>query len=146
MTQPRPNAAELLDAVREFLEGDLLPTLDGRLRFHTRVAVNVLETVGRELRHGPAAEDEERARLEGLADLLRGRLTADAARFGDGTTPDDPVVDRTDVEALARALAAGIRDGTVDVDDPRLRDHLRRTTRADLAIANPKWLDEAPSG
>ena len=48
--------------------------------------------------------------------------------------------------ALARALAAGIRDGTVDVDDPRLRDHLRRTTRADLAIANPKWLDEAPSG
>lgn len=123
MTQPRPTAAELLDAVREFLEDDLLPTLDGRLRFHTRVAVNALDTVGRELRHGPATDDDERQRLDALVGSSIGGH---------------------DVETLARTLAEAIRAGTVDPDDPLLLDHLRRTARADVAIANPKWLDEAP--
>src|SRR5690242_14430603 len=46
----RPTAAELVFAVREHLEGELIPTLaDPRLRFQTLVAANVLRIVEREL-------------------------------------------------------------------------------------------------
>jgi len=52
----RPTAAELAEAVREFLEHELLPSLgDARLRFHTLVAVNALGIVGRELESADAA-------------------------------------------------------------------------------------------
>jgi len=45
----RPSAGELAEAVREFLERELLPTLDDhRLRFRTLVAMNALSIVERE--------------------------------------------------------------------------------------------------
>jgi hypothetical protein len=45
----RPTAAELAAAVREFLEAEILPTLDDhRLRFRTLVAMNALSIVERE--------------------------------------------------------------------------------------------------
>ena len=45
----RPTAAELATAVREFLETEILPTLDDhRLRFRTLVAMNALSIVERE--------------------------------------------------------------------------------------------------
>ena len=33
----RPTAAELVEAVREFLENDVFPEAEGRVQFHTRV-------------------------------------------------------------------------------------------------------------
>jgi hypothetical protein len=52
-----PTARELVEAVREFLEADVLTATEGRTRFHARVAVNVLGMVERELASGsrPAA-------------------------------------------------------------------------------------------
>jgi hypothetical protein len=45
----RPSAGELAGAVREFLESEILPTLDDpRLRFRTLVAMNALGIVERE--------------------------------------------------------------------------------------------------
>ena len=44
-----PSAAELVEAVREWLERDVLTGTQGRLQFHTRVAINVLSMVEREL-------------------------------------------------------------------------------------------------
>jgi hypothetical protein len=45
----RPSAGELAAAVREFLEAEILPTLDDhRLRFRTLVAMNALGIVERE--------------------------------------------------------------------------------------------------
>ena len=45
----RPTAGELATAVREFLEAEILPTLDDhRLRFRTLVAMNALSIVERE--------------------------------------------------------------------------------------------------
>jgi hypothetical protein len=50
----RPAAGELAAAVREFLESEILPTLDDhRLRFRTLVAMNALGIVERE---SPPAE------------------------------------------------------------------------------------------
>ena len=57
----RPTAAELADAVREFLETELLPLLDDpRLRFRTLVAMNALGIVQREVAAPPADRDDER--------------------------------------------------------------------------------------
>ena len=42
MTHDRPTPAELLEAVREFMAGEILPMLDDhRLKFRTLVAMNV---------------------------------------------------------------------------------------------------------
>lgn len=45
----RPTAAQLLEAVREYLLGSVLPATSGQLSFHARVAAGALATVGREL-------------------------------------------------------------------------------------------------
>ena len=50
----RPTATELVEAVREFLETDVLPATEGRVKYQTRVAINVLGMVERELAQGPA--------------------------------------------------------------------------------------------
>ena len=50
MTQDRPTAAELVQAVREFLEHDVMTTsTDKRVQFHARVAANALGMIEREL-------------------------------------------------------------------------------------------------
>lgn len=117
MTQPRPTAIELLEAVRDALDDEVLPALAGRARFHARVSRNVVDIVVRELRDGPAASDAERDRLIALIG-------------GDGG-----------LDQLAAALAAGLRDGTVDADDPAVVEHLRATARSDVMIANPRHVE-----
>lgn len=58
----RPSAPELASAVREFLERELLPTLDDRrLRFRTLVAMNALTIVERETAGPEPARDDDRA-------------------------------------------------------------------------------------
>ncbi|MER3453300.1 MAG: hypothetical protein C4344_06645, partial [Acidimicrobiia bacterium] len=61
----RPSAVELLEAVREFLERDVMSAVEGRVRFHTRVAVNVLAMVGRELAADPAGSTSYTEALAG---------------------------------------------------------------------------------
>lgn len=125
--QDRPTATELLAAVRHFLEHDVLPTLDGRRRFHTLVAANVLAIVEREL----ASEEEtlaaEWTRLAGLLDA--------------GPRPTSLAALRTAVRDLTRRLADEIRAGQRD-DAPAVRAHLRQTTLEKLRIANPRMLRE----
>jgi aminoglycoside phosphotransferase (APT) family kinase protein len=61
----RPSAGELAAAVREFLEKEILPTLDDhRLRFRTLVAMNALSIVERESPppREPSEDDRELAR------------------------------------------------------------------------------------
>jgi hypothetical protein len=53
----RPTASELLEAVREFLTGSVMPATTGQLAFHARVAANVLAIVARELELGPEPTD-----------------------------------------------------------------------------------------
>ncbi len=77
----RPTAAELVEAVRDYIDGDVRPATEGRVRFHGLVASNVLAIVQRELELGPAMAAAQVRRLGGLgvgsdADL------ADAIRSG----------------------------------------------------------------
>lgn len=69
----RPTAAELVEAVREFLERDVMAATEGRVQFHTRVAVNALAMVERELatETAPAEADVERVREHELAARIR---------------------------------------------------------------------------
>jgi hypothetical protein len=112
----RPTAAELVAAVREYLERDVMPATEGRVAFHARVAVNVLGMVERELELGGAQDAEEHDRLVSLL----GR---------EGT-----VRDLTDV------LARGIRDGSIDRPWSELVETVRGTVRAKLEVANPRYL------
>src|SRR5437660_12627214 len=61
-----PDAAGLVEAVREFLERDVMAATEGRVQFHTRVAVNVLGMVQRELDLGPAQAAAHAAALARL--------------------------------------------------------------------------------
>ena len=99
MAHDRPTAAELVEATREFLEREILPTLtDQRLRFRTLVAINALGIAQRELE-----SDEEMLSEEELAELSR------AIRAGD--VPDDAL------ERLRAHVAAKLR-----VASPRYLD------------------------
>jgi hypothetical protein len=61
----RPDAAELLEAVWEFLSAEVLPTLDDhRLKFRTLVAMNAIGIARRELEAGePGLSDAELTEL-----------------------------------------------------------------------------------
>jgi Domain of unknown function (DUF6285) len=116
MPKSTPDATVLLQAAVKYLETELMPTLEGYHRFQTRVTVNVLNTVRRELELRDAQAAAEHARLVSILGH-------------DG-----------DVEALSRELAERIRAGAISIDDPALRAHVRQSLADALTIANPKWL------
>ena len=59
----RPTAPELLEAVWEFLSGEILPTLDDpRMKFRTLVAMNALGIARRELEADEAGPGPEELR------------------------------------------------------------------------------------
>ena len=107
----RPTNEELVEAVREFLESDVMTATEGRIQFHTRVAVNVLGMVQRELELGPAQEAAHRARLDALG-------------FESET-----------------ALADAIRNGEVDDRYDEIKSAVHDTVVDKLRVANPKYLD-----
>lgn len=127
--QDRPSAAELLDAVRGFLEKDVVPALDGTAKFHARVAANVLAIVGRELTLEPGHLAAEWQRLDAL--------------LGAEPMPEDPAALRCAVRRRSEVLCDRIRGG--DADEGAFRDavlaHVTATVREKLAVANPKMID-----
>jgi hypothetical protein len=78
MADSVPPATTLLQAAARYLEDELLPTLEGYHRFQTRVTLNVLRIVERELRlegerdgDGGCGGDPHAGRLA-LAEAIRG--------------------------------------------------------------------------
>jgi hypothetical protein len=65
----RPTAQELVEAVREFLERDVMAATEGRVQFHTRVAINALGMVERELAESPAFNAELAAACDAEREL-----------------------------------------------------------------------------
>jgi hypothetical protein len=118
MTQDRPTAPELLDAISGFLRNEALPALEGvdaRLAFQVKVALNSLAILGREWQRGPQADAAELLRLKALL----------------GRDGDLPTLNAE----LCRQLRAGERDER----DQALMDHLRATIAEKIVIANPRW-------
>jgi LmbE family N-acetylglucosaminyl deacetylase len=128
--QDRPDARELLDAVRMFLEEQLVPVLEGTRQFHARVAANVLGIVARELVSGEDALRSEWTRLTRLLQVP----PDDSPAGGEALTAA--------VRALNETLAERVRHG--DADDgawhAEVLAHLRATSAERLAIANPKYV------
>ncbi len=96
----RPTMAELVEAVREYLEGRVMEESEGGTRFEARVARNALGVVERELLLGPAIAAAHAARLRALG-VADGAALAAAIRAGDFDAEWEPV---------AAALAASARD------------------------------------
>jgi aminoglycoside phosphotransferase (APT) family kinase protein len=109
----RPTAAELVEAVREYLESNVMEHSEGGVRFEARVARNALAIVERELVYGRdvAAAHAYRLRDLGIADDAALAAAIRAGDFDDGWEP------------LASALAASARD--------------------QLLVANPSYLPAA---
>lgn len=105
-----PTSAELIEAVREWLERDVMSSTEGRLRFHARVAANMLATVERELALGADQEREHRDRLASLG------MESDAE------------------------LATAIRNGELDDRLDEVRRVIRADVDARVAVANPKYV------
>jgi Domain of unknown function (DUF6285) len=105
-----PSTAELAEAVREFLERDVLPSAEGRTRFLTRVAINVVATIERELALGPAAAEAHTAALHRLG------VSSDAG------------------------LCGAIRDGSLDERYDEVIAVTRENVIAKLRVANPRYL------
>ncbi len=120
----RPDARELLEAVRRFLEKDVLAGARGAQRYQARVAVHALQMVEREL------GSEER------------HLAAEWQRLGallgdDAETPTERAALREAIRERSEALVEKIRAGAADTGAWRREviAHLRATSDAKLEVA-----------
>jgi hypothetical protein len=102
-----PSVEQLVEAVREWLERDVLAGTSGRLQFHTRVAINVLAMAEREMQLGASQAEAHRARLDQLG-------CADDAE-----------------------LARRIREGELDDRLDEVRRLVWDSVRDKLTVANP---------
>ncbi len=109
-----PSAPELLDAVHDFLEADAIAATQGSVRFHLRVAANVIAMVRREIELGGHQLIEHARRLEEL-----------------GVRSEEE-------------LAAAIRDGVFSDRLDEVTDAVRATVTEKLAVANPRYRDDRP--
>lgn len=113
--QDKPDIADLMKAVHDFISAEIAPALTGHDAFSARVASNVLALMQRELELGPAFRAAEKARLEALLNET-------------GT-----------LEGLNRALCEKIAIGALTLEDESLMAHLKRATMGKLAIDQPNY-------
>jgi hypothetical protein len=113
--QDRPSPAELVRAVAIFLQSTIMPQSVGRVAFETRIAINALELVARQLILADEAHTAERLRLE----QLLGRT---------GTLTD-----------LNRDLCTRIANGRIAETNALLVQHLWATTLEKLAVDQPSY-------
>lgn len=109
-----PELAQLVEAVREWIERDVISATEGRLSFHARVAANVLAMVERELAVADEHERRHRERLDALG-------VADEAE-----------------------LAEAIRSGRLDDRMEQVRELVWESVRDKLSVANPRYLERRP--
>ena len=113
--QDEPRPTELTQAVAGFLRDDIAPLLSGHNAFKLRVAINMLDLVTRQLTLEAASDAAEAQRLQKL-------LAMEASLF-----------------ELNRALADKIAKGEMDLQTPRLAEHLWRTTMDKVAVDQPNY-------
>lgn len=107
----RPTMAELLEALREWVAGDVRTGTEGRLSFHAHVAANALRVLEREVALEPGLSQAHARRLAQL-----------------GCSSDGE-------------LAAGIRAGAFDGRLDEVRGLVAGSVHDKLLVANPGWLE-----
>ena len=113
----QPSVAELVQAVKNFIDETAAPNLKGHAAFHARVASNALATVLRDLE----------ARIEnetGEAGRLRTLLGSDST---------------AGLDDMNRQLSAKIQSGEMDIATPNLLAHLKATTIAQIEVDQPTY-------
>lgn len=118
MPYDRPTKNELLGAVREFMEEKLLPELQGHLGFNTRVAINVLKIIERELELGGNISQQANERLTVL-------LKTKNENYNN--------------HELNILLSKAIDQRKLTYRDDQLLEHLWLTTLDKLSVDNPKY-------
>ena len=113
--QDNPTALQILDTVITHLRERLLPTLEGRAIWETRVTISALELVRREFNLKPASDAAELGRLSALL----GETGA--------------------LETLNERLCAAISGGVIDTSTPGLLEHLHATAIEKLAVDQPNY-------
>lgn len=111
--QYRPTASELLSAIAELLEDEVLAAAPPALQHKVRVASHLASVLEREQRLGATNLERER-------ELLAGLLGHDG-----------------DVPELGGELASRLRNGGDEVLEAGAWDALVEIARGDLAIAKP---------
>ncbi|HSG88190.1 MAG TPA: DUF6285 domain-containing protein [Pseudomonadales bacterium] len=131
--QDRPHAIEILQVLGDFLEDQLLPELDGPLRYRTLVALNLTRILQRESRLGTAYLLRERDRLcrvldLGSEDLLPGSL-------------------QDQVEDLNQQLVTELEDADVSPEfEAAAWEALFMVTKEKLDIVRPGYADYTAEG
>lgn len=128
--QDRPTAVELIEAVRDFLAGEVVPALaDRSVRYRMRIALHVLGIVAREVPEEETRLRAEREALLSLLDLPRPALPCDSRLL------------RAWVLEANRALCERIRDGAADAGPWRERvlAHLQQAVEEKLQGSNPDF-------
>ena len=111
----KPDMADLMQAVQDFVGEEIAPQLSGHASFSARVAGNVLALMQRELDLGPRFRAAEQARLETLLN------------------------ETGSLEVLNRILCDKIAKGEFGPEDEVFIDHLKRVTMGKLAIDQPTY-------
>ncbi|MFO7964429.1 MAG: phosphotransferase family protein [Desulfobacterales bacterium] len=110
-----PRIEELVVSVRDFLRDDIMAQTKGRTNFMARVASNSLDIVLRDLTLGPTHRKRELERLRRL-------LSTDG-----------------DLDSLRWKLVNGLREKTIQLDQPGLSEHLRESVVNQIAIDQPRY-------
>ena len=125
-----PDAATLLEAVRELLTNEIQPTIADRgLRFKLLIAANLLHIVERELQMS-----------EGL---LAAEIDELGALLGAPPAPTTGMVDQVArARQLNELLCARIRAGDADAGPwaAAVAAHVKRALVAQLQVTNPRFL------
>lgn len=117
MARNRPTAAELIEAVTEFLATEIDPKVTTPdVKFRLRVARNVLDIVARECRSGPEHDQREKLELQ----TLLGEESPDLSHLN---------------EVICERLRRGDFDNRLDELLPVLTD----ITMDKLSIDNPRY-------
>ena len=110
-----PRVEELLASVRNFLRKDVMDETTGRTNFLARVASNSLDIVIREQSVVSRFRHEEHKRLKAIFDS------------------------EEKINELRWALTRGLREGSAELDDPKLLEYLRFTVVNQVAIDQPNY-------
>ena len=145
--QDRPNAQELLAAVGDFLEHEVMPGVSGPLQYRSRVALNLVRILEREAMLEPAHLARERERLSALVGAETGSsmhnpVDSRSDASSDAQSPSTPRADlQAQVLELNRRLVADIETATSMTPEREAAIHsaLLEIARAKLAICRPGY-------